>query len=273
MRKPGNIAESAPANLIENEAHAYGATIVCRSGARILVEVPLQRADGKNVFYALEIDASAGAVKVKEERPEHLPACCPERHINRDGTFCMGWHKVNPLDVTDIATAQRWWDTLLAYLRLQERAGKLGKWPNRGSWAHGNAVEHQHKAECCAVALGAKFVAILAAGHLHARSTLESSGHFLHLFDGKRRLYSVWKALHRVSTLRQRCFCGSGLTLHSCADHAMQAADLAVAVLLLEEEERRFWRSFEDETCCGSVTGCPLAANLQTPARHEMAAA
>ena len=146
MPRVNDSVAATPSDLIEAQAPAYEASVLRRSGDQILVELRLRRADGRIVPYRLQIDARTVAVMAKEEMPDRLPAFCLERHINPDGNFCMNWQGADPLYVTDVPAAQRWWDTLLGYLRLQERAAKLGRWPNREAWAHGDAAEHQHTA-------------------------------------------------------------------------------------------------------------------------------
>lgn len=51
------------------------------------VLINLKRVDGKTVPYQLEIHAVKNNKVVVSELTQLLPKCCPERHINSDGTF------------------------------------------------------------------------------------------------------------------------------------------------------------------------------------------
>ncbi len=52
-----------------------------------------------------------------------LPSCCPERHINPDGSFCTGLRAGK--GITD-ETAPAWWDKLHAFALCQETAAETG---------------------------------------------------------------------------------------------------------------------------------------------------
>jgi hypothetical protein len=252
----------APAELIAAQAAHHAATVIARNGGELLVTVRLLRADGREVCYALSVDANRPVVSAREQTPLHLPAFCPDRHINENGSFCMNWQAAEPLLITDTEAAERWWGLLLQYLRLQERASRLGRWPSLRQWAHGEAADHQIRAELCAEALGAQFVRALATGNLHVTKRPRSP-HFLRLQDGPTTLYSVWAKFGRVATLRQGCFCGSGRPLRRCEDHADRAAELVEALEALRQAEHRFWRRLKGRACCGTMSGCPLAPARQ----------
>lgn len=269
--KPKSAAE-----LLADQAEAYEAHVLRRHGGELLVAAALRRSDGRIVPYALSIDARSTVPKVREQTPDRLPGSCPDRHINADGTFCMGWQAADPLDVVDPTTAGEWWARLLKFLRLQELATKLRRWPGRHEWAHGDAAMPQRRAEICARALGPVFEQALAAGHLKVARRRGRAG-FKALMHGEQRLYSVWIAPERVATLRQACFCGSGRTLQSCSDHADRAADLVSAIEAWERAEKEFWQLVRAQSCCGSLATCPLRqapepANADAPSVTQKAA-
>lgn len=72
--------------------------------------------------YRLRIDSFCDIVTVREDRPLLLPACCPERHINRDGSFCLSWEEAEPLCIADVDTASQWFGKVLIFLRRQRTA-------------------------------------------------------------------------------------------------------------------------------------------------------
>ena len=46
--------------------------------------------------YRLRVDVVGDYAMVRELLPTLLPAYCPERHINIDGSFCLYWGEVEP---------------------------------------------------------------------------------------------------------------------------------------------------------------------------------
>lgn len=272
MPSPGKLK---PVDLIAARAADHEASVLAQNGDELLVVVRLLRSDGRRTSYSLTVDARSPTVRVREHAPQRLPAFCPDRHINRDGGFCMNWARADPLDVTDDTAADRWWGLLLQFLRLQERAAKLHRWPSHRQWAHGDAARHQQRAEICATALGAPFVTALEARRLHVTRTGRRP-RFMRLQDGARTLYSVWVNLPRVATLRQGCPCGSGRVLRNCGDHARRAVELVEAWQAWRREEARFWEELQHMECCGTLASCPLkasAANLNSDSASAALAA
>lgn len=262
---PRKAGSADAADLIAQLAAAHEAIVLEQDGGHLVVAVSLRRPDGRTALYELAVDARTSEPKVSEKTSKKLPSFCPNRHINQDGSFCMSWRAAEPNCVTDEASAQEWWALLLKFLRLQEIATQLRRWPNNHAWAHGAAAEAQRRAEICAMALGSAIEQALTAGRLSVTRT--SGQRFVRLEDGSRRLYSVWREAKRVATLRQRCFCGSGRPLRSCADHADRAAELVTALEEWEASEREFWSELRGRTCCGTLIECPLkaSANSDTP--------
>lgn len=85
-------------------------------------------------------------LKVAEQIPgTKLPPACPERHINGDGSFCLGW-KPLPLP-TDARSACELWALVAGFLAQQLRAAVTEKWPEEHAWPHGNAAAIQEQIE------------------------------------------------------------------------------------------------------------------------------
>lgn len=245
------------AELIAALADAHEAQVLRQYVGDLLIAVALRLSDGRVIPHVLSIDARSPVPKVREQTPLRLPAFCPNRHINSDGTFCMGWQTADPLSVVDAATATAWWARLLKYLRQQEIARRRGRWPAGEEWAHGDAAHHQWYAEACARALGPAFEQALKSRRLKVERR-RGVARFRALTDGRRRLYSVRSNSERVATLRQACLCGSGHTLRSCADHADRAAELVAALVAWERAEAAFWEAARGRPCCGTMLTCPL---------------
>ena len=152
----------------------------------------------------------------------------------------------------------------MKFLRLQERAARLGRWPDHRAWAHGDAAIQQLRAEKAAVRLGPAYIEHLAQNRiLVVRRGSGANGSGLRVMADGTWLYSIWEDAARAVNLRRRCICEAGMgprptVLRNCSDHAEAAAELALAVRDREREERRFWASFEGKLCCGTMKDCPL---------------
>ncbi|HRP72719.1 MAG TPA: hypothetical protein PK743_08815 [Luteimonas sp.] len=69
-----------------------------KAQASVTITLP----SGQKHNFELAASAIASRVFVRESQPGHmLPAFCPDRHINGDGTFCLGWGPQNPNNITD----------------------------------------------------------------------------------------------------------------------------------------------------------------------------
>lgn len=256
------------ADLIEEQVAPYEASLVRRNGVSMDVDVRLRRADGYVCDYKLTLAVSGEQVSAKERRPIRMPASCPERHINKDGTFCLTWQRGKPLLVRNAEEAQAWWATLLQFLRKQEIAAHRMRWPGK-AWAHGDAAHYQHEAEESAAALGPRYLSALETGRLNVRTKRGTSGTFLELRDGERWLYAVWEKFKRVATLKQRCLCGRSVQLRACGAHARNAADLVLALVGWRRAERAFWKDYEGAPCCGTMKDCPLRLSSEATSAND----
>lgn len=175
-----------------------------------------------------------------------LPTCCPERHINPDGTFCTGLRSGQGITAE---TAPAWWDKLHAFALCQETAGETGFWPSEAQLSHGEAGEVELMAENAADQLG------LRAAYREAvafNTGIIASG--------------VTKVDAKTGTLRNgrsACVCGRtdrrGRILLRRDCHRI---GLGCPIAL--EYRRRlmvelYWRSLRGHvTCCGTMQECPL---------------
>jgi hypothetical protein len=257
------VSDPSPArlaiDLAAREVSGFDGKSLRKGASDAEFRLPVRVADGSVTEFHLSVRAAGDQLVVKEASPRHLPACCPNRHINRDGSFCITWSAKLPIKVVDAASATTWWDTVYRFLQEQHRAARKRRWPTSGDWAHGDAAREQLRAETAAGALGGRFLEDLKNGRL----TVKKSGHFYRLTCQDGWLYSVWVRFERVATLRQVCFCPEGakrrVVLKSCGGHAKAAAELVLGIVGREMEERRFWKSLKDQPCCGTMDDCPLA--------------
>ncbi|WP_339679221.1 E2 domain-containing protein [uncultured Hyphomonas sp.] len=93
--------------------------------------------------YALKIElVAAKRIQVCED-PQHalLPACCVERHINPNSSFCLFLNST--AQIYDHDQANEWWGALRWFLARQDYASKRRLWPVDGGLCHGDAAEVQ----------------------------------------------------------------------------------------------------------------------------------
>ena len=250
-------------DLIEQAAPDFGGSCARITDSSSLLDLPIQLVDGRVLQYRLLLQQNGEQLSVREETPVHLPAFCPERHINFGGTFCLYFQEASTLTVTDSTSAVIWLETLYKYLKLQERARVQRKWPNADAWAHGGAAHHQLRALKAASALNRNIAAAVAGNQVHLTRRRSNDRPILEIWIHGVHAYSVWEKYKRVINQTKRCFCGtSGLRrpkrLRRCIDHARQASELALAMRDWEAEEKCYWDSMQGLTCCGTCDSCPL---------------
>jgi len=91
-------------------------------------------------------------ILAREVEARLLPRNCIQRHMNTDGSFCIGFEA--PRLVVDEAGGNRWWSLLLGYLRCQDVATTTRRWPPNRGLSHGEAASAQIEAEVLADELG-----------------------------------------------------------------------------------------------------------------------
>jgi len=243
-----------------------------------VLDVAVTSADSRRTIYRLVLAARGGEVTAREHTPSKLPGFCPQLHINGDGTFCLGWNGAGLLAVEDEASARLWWARLHGYLRLQQRARRLGHWPDR-EWAHGNAAGYQNEAEVAAAQLGEDFIEDLYADKFEATwcgRIHPTHGRMLQVFREGVPIYKVSERHQRVLNSRQACICVKGdvkrhRRLRSCGEHLKLAFDFALALRNWVSAEDEFWRALAktSATCCGRSATCRLRAAPQLEPETE----
>lgn len=265
-------------SFVADVAADYSATVTHLGSSEVELTVNIRRADGRVVSYDIVAYQKGDDVFAKEKTPSRLPAFCPERHINSDGSFCLYWQEHDEMGVADVAAAHRWWQTLREFLLLQERVARLGRWPGEG-WAHGSAAHYQNHAEAAASALGRAVSEALQEGRLLVKAGPKVShpnGPTLRAYIDGVHVYTVWRKIGRITNKRQPCICARGKIsrrnkFRSCGDHASQAAQLATSMVEWKEAEAAFWAVFRDTECCGTCDDCPLRKNASTTTEPELA--
>lgn len=193
----------------------------------LFCEVKRQNKDGEWTSYRLRIQETYGGnLKVNEDPPQRLPVFCPERHINSDATFCIGWGPSSPPNVRTIEDARMWWQTLKGYLRLQDIASSTRRWPKACSWPHGKAAVFALERERLLQMLPPQLANAVNLGFV-------------------------------PSNRRHPCPCGSGRRIKQC--HEKEIKKVIGLSDAIEREENAYWHSVGDRNCCGTMDGCRLA--------------
>lgn len=263
MPAPAENTQSAIELLVDRAGH-IAATIIATETDALTAALEVRYADGARSPFLLRVEAAGRSAAAKELEPCNLPAFCPMRHINADGTFCLYWTAVDDILIKDAEDADAWWETVLKFLMQQRRAARRGIWPDNRERAHGEAALHQHHAELAAEAIGPTIAADLAARRLAviARPSRHNE-RVLRVVREGRRFYSVWADTAQVVTKRRPCICATARdhrsrAIASCGDHHQRAIELAMCLKAQEAAEAEFWRDFAGRPCCGTMKGCPL---------------
>lgn len=220
-----------PIDFIEQAAQAVEGVSLCSSSQNprsLHADVVIHRADDRAVTFALEVVEIGDTVMVRERAPRLLPAYCPERHINHDGGFCLGFDEPF-LRPTSAERGGEWWLRVRGYLENQLDAALLRRWPGGVEWKHGAAATWQKRLEheC------ADDAALLASVRAIARRS------------------------RRPPTRDDPCPCGSARPLIQC--HGVRVTRLIELARSEREAEREFWSgSAGSVACCGTIDGCPL---------------
>lgn len=262
---------TAALDLIAKVAPEFGGTCAKTSETSALLDLPVKLVDGQVRAYSLRLAQHDRRLTVREEVPHHLPPFCPERHINPGGTFCLYFDKAADLRVLDEPSAYAWMETVYRYLKLQERVRLRREWPNKDTWAHGEAAYHQLQAQAAAAELGNALATALADDAVQLRERTSNRRQILEVWMGKTHMYSVWFREQRVLRLKQRCFCGkSGARLprrlRGCGDHAEQATKFAFALYNWKKTEEAYWQAMREQQCCGTCDNCPLLTQAKEKA-------
>jgi hypothetical protein len=239
----------------------FGARVVeRRPGAAVALVSPHVHGGGRDDFRLLIEDQDVRVSVREDPAARRLPSSCPARHINLDGTFCLGWDAEDPSAVADAPGAQEWWATLLIFLRYQRYAEIRRAWPQGRERAHGPAAaEFQSYAEWLASLFGPRLLADLHAGRLGIRRV----GRSTRLDRNGQRLFALKDRSRYVANLRQRCPCTTAArpaVLKACGLHAQAARLLIVALSGQKCFEAEFHEAFARSAfCCGSIDDCPIA--------------
>ena len=133
--------------LIRDTLPAWATLLHERAGGNLEVAAkPPMRSGTPGQSFDLTITVNNGLVTVKETTPgTSLPKGCPERHINHDGSFCIGLNAGRKVGSAEAAS--KWWHLLGEFLVCQQVATKFRRWPPEYDLSHGDAAGFQIEME------------------------------------------------------------------------------------------------------------------------------
>lgn len=235
-------AMSDPIQFLKEAAQSLGWVETTHSEpSTIYADLTTIMPDGQTVKYALVISREGtppNSWLAVREQPKHalLPRTCPMRHINDDGSFCIGWGPDHIAWPESGEQANVWWRRLGGYLDLQNRARLTRRWPSQHAWPHGSAAaQAQQDFECISKDLPVSLVQAV-----------------------KTNSICLGTRSDQIYGRRKACPCGSGHRIKNCHEHVL------VALLILKKKvvmfEEMFWevRRFTVR-CCGTMKECPLS--------------
>lgn len=207
----------------------------------IRVEVRISSRDGKSV-QAFEQDIG-----------KLFPAFCPERHINRDGSFCIGLN-YSTMPITE-KNVDDWWQVLLAFLQDQLLAERTGVWRSENSLSHGETAAHyQIRAEALAEKLFLR--------DEYSKAMVSRTNWLKTLIDevsyGHRRLDNQ---LTQELTNQSAKF---GLSDPDSKLNKKRAKKLVCMEQKRRKAEVYFWQQARNEKlkCCGKMKTCQLGTKI-----------
>ena len=202
----------------------------------------------------LLIKSSRDTVAVEEgAKPTRWPVGCPERHINHDGTFCIGEGPINAPRTAGDATI--WWEAVGKFLLGQRHADRHRRWLYPRSFHHGSASKHQRKLE--ELAKGTSFEADVEYA-LHSRSGW-LSGDIPRVHPKEARLTNLRAPCPRGCMRR-----GRPILRHKCKQRQLMF-EIVREETARRKAEKSFWDHYPRKVCCGSMDHCPL----QLPERES----
>lgn len=218
--------------------------------------------------YILLIENVEKGVKVSEKiLGEKLPVFCPERHINEDGSLCIGYEAGK--NINSIGDARRWWGDLLEHFNCQYTAKRSGSWPLGKGLSHGDAAKIQFKMEEIAKPLG--WYSEVEVGLFRNKGWLagrlpKERGTSRQIVNGRLPCPRGCEYQHYP---HKKFDCGNELCPQSCKKqhNSILRTDCpnkeAVTKLVLLETARReyektYIESLALKDCCGTMKNCPF---------------
>lgn len=257
--------------LIYSETPDWAKLIDFKEGISFnIIASPSLNGGIKGQSYDLNIKVQEAKIVVQEtDNLSYLPKFCPERHINYNGTFCIGLNTGN--NILNREDAATWWQHLKEFLQDQQYANKYNHWP-RDKWlSHGSeAAEHHLEMEKLANRIG---------WEEEINQALEYKigwlgGNLPKLVKDSKKLINQRSSCPRGCYTKKgyskkpSCICNDSEKENQYGLHKpvtrRRCPNLEVVSQLIWHEtkrrqaEKEFWNRFKNEKCCGTMDNCRL---------------
>lgn len=212
---------------------------------------------GRRISFDLVINEVNNQLKV-QERTNILPKFCPNRHINADGSFCLG--------ILDHWDVEEWIETLKEFLQAQLFCNDHKKWSkNYKQWSHGDAAKYQLYVEELLKTINLKDLGLnLNSLHLLSVENRLFKENYFHIYHKNKLIFMGTEK--KIHCKRQSCICTpygrrKHVTLGRCSK---RCAEIILKILINENlrksEELVFWNKIKGSKlkCCGTMETCEL---------------
>jgi hypothetical protein len=201
-------------------------------------------------LYELSAVYKNSQVSARERTAKLLPKFCPDRHVNDDGSFCLGLRAGE--GISESKNAIVWWEKLKLFLLCQETAHETGQWPPGAELSHDVAGEIEERAEEIARSIG----------------RLDDYRNAVRFNTGPivEGLIKINRSTRQLRNGRSACVCGRA----DRRGRSLLRRDCHKLGCPIEFEYARrlatdhFWESMKGKACCGSMRNCPLKPNEPT---------
>ena len=222
-----------------------------RSSVSIDFHIALPVDAGSYEEFRIRVSSAADGIEAREIGGRLPKGGCPQRHINFDGSLCLGLAPNGTRIVRNETESSDWWKSLESHLQSQVIAEISGRWRASQEVSHGFAGVWQVRAEELAASLGIK--------DQYKLGIEKSDGAF-----GK-KLPKIRNGTSRL--VNQRAICPCGRPLAGQKNHLRRNCPDKWAVFQLVEAEwkrrdadNEFWKDAKKKgrKCCGTMKVCPL---------------
>jgi len=251
-----------PLQVLESVASEFGATLKATSADRMEVELSVPRPSGATETFSLVVVDSESGPRIFEAEPRRFPAACLERHINHDGSFCLGWSDGSNQQIVNEQDAREFWSNVEKFLNSQLAASNTRRWPGQqNARAHGAAANSQSHAENICQQMSADMLRDLKRGKLTVDVDRTWHKERLVLLRHGRPIARTKVNKKSPLWIADVCPCGtSSSPATKCSNHAELLAALSKDIVQWHLAHDAYIRSAvcSGQRCCGTMERCEL---------------
>jgi len=149
----GENVEGSILRLIDAMPKFATVDTVTAQGA-VIFNISLPIDAGATDQFRMKVTSTSDGVCIQDAGGRLPQPGCPERHINFDGSLCLGIAPTGTKVVVNDNDAQEWWVNVESHLQGQVIAEVTGKWRPSRELSHGDGAIYQLQAEKLAESIG-----------------------------------------------------------------------------------------------------------------------